>query len=282
MRSISRSSAVVALVPAWQSAGFIQPTLDCLSAQTYANLKVIISVDLCDDGTHAICLAHAARDLRFQVIRQERRLGYVGNCNFLLDQTDADYVLLAFHDDILAPTYVARLAEVLDARPEVVLSFSDVQLTHANGQQEHWEYSHLEGVQQRAQRGLLVARGENMWWVPNRGLFRLNDARRIKGLKTHGAGEFSADWPWLFHMSLLGEFARVPQTLCFKFYKSGSLSRSWKNSKRQHFWVRIACIRELWISELSIEEKLMMTVHCVRWISWTLARRSSEVVKPDR
>ena len=278
----SMSSAVAALVPAWQSAGFIQPTLDCLSAQTYSNFKVIVSVDLCDDDTYAVCLAHASLDPRFQVVRQERRLGYVGNCNFLLDQIDADYVLFAFHDDILAPTYIACLAELLDARPEVVLSFSDVHLTHADGRQEHWEYSQLEGVRERARRGLMVARGDDKWWVPKRGLFRLNDARRINGLKTHGAGEFWADWPWLFHMSLLGEFARVPQTLCYKFYQSGSLSRSWKYSKQQEFWVRVACMRELWTSELSIKEKLMMTVHFVKWIRWTLARRFTPVVEPDQ
>lgn len=264
--SISASSAVAALVPAWQCASFVQATLDSLSAQTYGNLKVVVSVDLSADATHAICLAHAARDPRFQVVQQERRLGYVGNCNFLLDQADADYVLFAFHDDLLEPDYVSQLAAVLDTRPEVVLSYSDVQLTHTNGNQEHWVFSELEGVRERVQRGMIMLRGDNRWWVPNRGLFRLRDARRINGLKTHGAGEFSADWPWLFHMSLLGQFARVPHTLCRKFYKPGSLSRGWEFSKRQYFEVRAATMRELWNSELSSEEKLMLTGPLANWL----------------
>lgn len=246
----------VALVPAWQSAGFIQATLDSLSAQTYRNLRVIVSVDLSDDETHAICLAHASRDARFQVIRQEQRLGYVGNCNFLLAQTGADYALFAFHDDLLAPDYIARLAALLDARPGAVMAFSDVLLTHVDGRQEHWVFQELEGVADRVQRGMIMLKGNNKWWVPNRGLFRLREARRIGGLKTHGAGEFSADWPWLFHMSLLGEFARVPQTLCFKYYKPGSLSRSWAFTPRQGYEVRAACMRELWNSGLGTEEKL--------------------------
>ncbi len=193
-------------------------------------------------------------------------MGYVANCNFLLDQAEADYVLFAFHDDILAPEYIARLSAVLDARPEVVLSYSDVQLTHVNGLREHWEFSELEGVREPVRRGMIVLQGNNKWWVPNRGLFRLNDARRINGLKTHGAGEFSADWPWLFHMSLLGEFARVPQTLCHKFYKQGSLSRSWEFSKRQYFEVGAAIMRELWNSGLSSEEKLMLAVPLANWL----------------
>lgn len=259
MSADTPSRQVAALVPAWQSADFIQATLDCLSAQTYGNLRVIVSVDLCDDDTHAVCVAHARRDPRFQVVQQTQRLGYVGNCNFLLGQSEADYVLFAFHDDILAPDYIATLASELDRRPEAVMAFTDVQLTHVDGRQEHWVFKELEGMSDRVQRALTVLRGDNMWWVPNRGLFRLQTARGINGLKTHDAGEFSVDWPWLFHMSMLGEFVRVPRTLCFKYYKPGSLSRSWAFSLRQHHEVRAACMRELWNSCLTTAEKLRIT-----------------------
>ncbi len=266
MSKFASKSSVAALVPAWQSADFIQATLDCLSAQTHVNLEVIVSVDLCDDGTYEVCLAHAARDPRFRVSRQDRRLGYVGNCNFLLEQARADYVLFAFHDDVVAPDYVERLAALLDARPEVVLSYSDVLLTDVDGRQEHWEFTALEGLEHPVQRGHLMFRGVNKWWVPNRGLFRLARARGIGGLKTHGAGEFSADWPWLFHMSLLGQFARVPATLCHKFYKPGSLSRSWEHSKRQRLEARAALMRELWSSELSTREKIALAGPWTHWL----------------
>lgn len=259
--------SVTAMLPAWQSAEFIQPTLDCLSAQTFGNLQVIVSVDLCDDGTAEICEAHARRDPRFRVVRQPQRLGYVGNCNALLNLARSDYALFAFHDDILAPEYVAALAAVLDDRPEVVVSFSDVHLTHADGREEHWEFSALEGMRSRVRRGLVMLDGRQKWWVPNRGVFRLATVRAIRGLKTHGAGEFSADWPWLFHMSLLGEFARVPRTLCHKFYKTGSLSRTWAYTPEQGFEVRCSCMRELWNSGLSGKEKLAVAVPLIRLLA---------------
>jgi len=266
MQPSSKPSKVAALVPAWQSSAFIQATLDCLSAQTYPHLEFIVSVDECSDSTYEICMAHAQRDPRFRVILQPHRLGYVGNCNFLLDQTDADYVLFAFHDDILKPEYIKLLAEVLDMRPEVVMSYSDVHLTNTDGTQEHWIFTELEGVRDPVQRGALVMSGSNKWWVPNRGLFRLNQARQINGLKTHRAGEFSADWPWLFHMSLLGEFARIPQTLCYKYYKPGSLSRSWEFSKRQRYEVYAAIMREIWISNLTTEQKMTLASPLARWL----------------
>ena len=257
---------VTALLPAYQASEFIQPTLDSLSAQTCSDFTVIVSVDVCEDDTHAICMKHSAQDPRFRVIRQQQRLGYAGNCNFLLGQAASDYVLFAFHDDILLPTYVEKLCEMLDRRPEVVLGYSDVLLTHVNGRTEHWVYAALEGIHDRTQRGLRVLSRNGKWWVPNRGVFRRQRATGIQGIKTHGAGEFSADWPWLFHMSLLGEFARVPETLVHKFYMPGSLSRSWEFSKHQNYEVSASCMRELWNSELSTHEKLRLAVPLTNWL----------------
>lgn len=264
----NQSAKIEALLPAWKAAEFIQPTLDSLSSQTSSDFTVCVSVDLSDDNdeTYDICKRHAERDSRFRVIRQGRRLGYAGNCNFLMDQSKAEYVMLAFHDDILAPSYFEKLAAALDAHPKAVLSYSDVDLTHADGRREHWVYTALDGLTSPVERGFKVMMAQGKWWVPNRGMFRLKLARTIGGIKTHGAGEFSVDWPWMFHMSLLGEFIRVPETLCFKFYKPGSLSRSWAFSKEQFFEVGAANMRELWNSELTTEEKLKLSVPLTNWL----------------
>jgi glycosyltransferase involved in cell wall biosynthesis len=255
-----KQTKVTALVPAYQAVDFIQETLDSLSAQTHENFDVIISVDLCDDDTYAICQKHCSRDSRFSVFKQEKRLGYVGNCNFLLSQADADYVLFAFHDDILAPEYMEKLCAVLDDRSEVIMAYSDVLLTWANGNTKHWKYKEMDGLKNRVQRGLKVLWKVGYWWVPNRGVFRLHEARSINGMKTRSAGEISPDLPWLFHMSLLGMFVRVPETLCFKYYKPDSLSRNWAFSNAQFYAVSVACVRELWNSVLSTPEKIRMTV----------------------
>ncbi|MBM68659.1 MAG: hypothetical protein CME43_04180 [Haliea sp.] len=260
------SSSVCALLPAWQAAEFIQPTLESLSAQTYRNFRVIVSVDQCTDDTAELCRAHAEGDPRFRVVQQSERLGYVGNCNALLQLADSDYAMFAFHDDIIAPTYIERLAAALDGDPEAVVSFSDVHLTHTDGREEHWVLSELEGIANPAERGHLMLAGGLKWWVPNRGVFRLSMARQIGGLKLHGAGEFSTDWPWLFHMSLLGKFLRVPETLCFKYYKPGSLSRSWAFTPEQRFEVLCACLRELWNANISSTAKLDIAVPLVQYL----------------
>jgi len=248
-------SSITALVPAYQSAEFIERTLDSLAQQTYDNFNVIISVDLCDDNTFEVCSQYCLKDARFSVFQQNERLKYVGNCNFLLDHTDADYVLFAFHDDILDSSYIEKLSLILDNNSEMIMAFSDVSLTTLEGESEYWEYTELENIKDRVKRGLTMLSRKALWSVPNRGIFRLDRARKIQGLKTHAAGEFSTDWPWLFHMSLLGQFQRVPEILCYKFFQKGSLSRSWAFSQEQWYEVTLACLREIKISPLSILEK---------------------------
>ena len=139
-------STVTALLPAWQSADFIQATLDCVSAQTYDHLEVIVSVDLCDDGTYDVCAAHAAKDPRFRVVQQTERMGYVGNCNYLLGAANSDYAMLTFHDDLLAPDYTAKLVEALDGNPNAVMAYSDLCLTWDDGRKENLSFSALQGV----------------------------------------------------------------------------------------------------------------------------------------
>jgi glycosyltransferase involved in cell wall biosynthesis len=250
-----KPSTVTALVPAYNASGFIQDTLQSLSAQTCQNFDVLVSVDASDDDTAEVCFAYAKKDPRFKIFQQPHRLGWVGNSNFLLQQATADHVLFAFHDDILAVDYAEKLSALLDNHPETVLAYSDVALTHEDGEQEHWVYTALDGVLERTRRGLTLLKREGMWWVPNRGVFRLARARQIGGLKFHGAGGFSADWPWLLHMSLLGQFRRVPEVLCFKFYKPGSLSRRWEFSNQQWIEVAKSCLREIRNSELTTKEK---------------------------
>lgn len=254
----NKQTRVTALLPAYQAADFIQPTLDSLSAQTRGNFDVIVSVDLCEDDTYAVCRAHAERDSRFKVVRQGQRMGYVDNCNFLLGEADADYVLFAFHDDLLEPTYIEKLCEVLDSRPEVILSFSDLLLTEIDGTHKNLAFTGLDGIKDPVQRGIAMLARDVHWWIPNRGIFRLQASKKIRGIKTHGAGDFSPDKPWLFHMSLLGEFARVPETLCHKFFKPGSLSKTWAFTREQRYEVTAACMRELWNSQLSTDAKLRL------------------------
>ena len=218
---------VVALVPAWRAAGFIEPVLEALAAQRHPNLEILVSDDASPDDTAAICERIQQRDPRFRLIRQPRNLGWVGNVNALLAEARGDYLVFAFHDDVLEPDYVERCVAALEASPACILAFSDIALVQAGGGREFKSYAVLDGVTSRVRRARAIASQRGSWYIPNRGVFRARAAAEIGGLRRHAAGEFSADWPWLLHMSLLGGFLRIPEPLVTKIYQPESLSRGW-------------------------------------------------------
>ncbi len=229
---------VLALVPTWKASAFIETTLDALAAQTCPGLAFLVSDDASPDETAAICEHRAARDPRFHVIRQPRNLGWTGNVNALLAEANADYLLFAFQDDLPEPTYVAKCVAALEADRDAVMAFSDIRLVRQDGSVEERSYARLDGVRDRIERARRIARHEGAWWIPNRGVFRASAAREIGGLRRHAAGEFSADWPWLLEMSLLGSFIRIPERLVTKIYLPTSLSRTWRFGARQ--WAAVA------------------------------------------
>jgi glycosyltransferase involved in cell wall biosynthesis len=256
----------VALVPAWRSAAFIQETLASLAAQSYPNLHILISDDASPDHTAQICEEFAAQRENTRVIRQPRNLGWVDNVNALLAAAEGDYFFFAFHDDVLKPMYVERLANALTENPAAVISFSDLETHHLDGTIEMQEYTLLEGITEARARGRQVLSRDGTWWAPNRGLFRASTARKIGGMRKHVAGECSADLPWLLRLALVGEFVRVPEALVVKRFTQQSLSRSWQHNGWQRFGLHCACIQAIGRAGLPLADELHLQLYVLQ--SW--------------
>ena len=144
--SDSRKAKVVALLPAWNAQGFIGATLQSLAAQSWPNFEVLVSVDKSTDDTGPICRRFAENDNRFQVIEQKERLGWIGNVNALLSAVEADYLLIAYHDDVLHPDHVTTLAPLLDARPHAVIAYGDIRAHYLTGEIVERAYPEIDGV----------------------------------------------------------------------------------------------------------------------------------------
>ena len=246
------------LMPAFNSELFIEPTLNSIRDQTYKNFRVCISVDKSNDQTLAKCIDYAKKDLRFHVIEQSNRLGWVKNSNFLLDKVEAPFAVFAFHDDTYQSTYFEKLINSLTANNTAVNAFSDTLCTLPDGTVEHWIYSELDDINDPFVRSMRILERRHKWWVPFRGIFRSSVAAKINGLKAHESGEFMSDLPWLFHMSLYGNFVRIPETLCFKYYKPSSLSIGWTHTYKAEYDVLASCMRELWLADIPVQLKLKL------------------------
>jgi glycosyltransferase involved in cell wall biosynthesis len=278
MSSGERQPRVLALVPTWNAAGFLDRTLDALAAQTCAGLEFLVSDDASADETAAIGERRAAADPRFRVVRQPRNLGWVGNVNALLREAArdgrADYLLFAFQDDLPEPTYVEKCVAALEADPSAVMAFSDIVLVRQDGSVEERSFPALDGVTDRIERARRIARHQGAWWIPNRGVFRASAAEAIGGLRRHREGEFSADWPWLLEMSLLGKFVRIPEKLVTKIYLPTSLSRSWRFGARQWAAVAASAMKAVSRRRLPPSDSLRLRAAIAGFV-WKQIRRSA-------
>ncbi|HEV7915790.1 MAG TPA: glycosyltransferase family A protein [Albitalea sp.] len=255
MNRASARPRVIACLPAWNAAAFIEPVLQSLDAQTYPNLQVLVSDDASTDTTGAICEAFARGRPRFVVHRQVVNRGWIGNVNWMLREADGVYLFFAFHDDPLEPRYVERLVEALEAAPDAVLAFTDITIDLRSAELDlvsQWCFTDLDGVGSARERLRVMTRMEGHWWIPNRGLFRQSAARRVGGLRRHLAGEHAADWPWLLHLCLLGRFVRVPEPLVRKVWRDGGLSKSWRWNPATRFAVTLAAGREIVRADLPL------------------------------
>lgn len=91
--------------------------------QTWADVEVIVSDDSPHDDLRA--LVAGFRDPRLRYRRNAPALGVAANHWALFGEARGEYVTVLNHDDWRAPTFVERLAHVLQREPDVVLAFCD-------------------------------------------------------------------------------------------------------------------------------------------------------------
>jgi succinoglycan biosynthesis protein ExoO len=97
-------------------AAFIAEAVRSVLDQTFAELELILIDDASSDDSVARAQAVAAGDPRLVVIALERNLGPGGARNRGLDRARGDWIAVVDSDDVLAPTRLAHLLALAEAR----------------------------------------------------------------------------------------------------------------------------------------------------------------------
>ena len=121
-----RTPLVSVGLPVRNGADGLPRVLDGLTAQTYANLEIIISDNASTDDTERICRDYAARDARITYLRQPQLLPVLGNWRVTVDRARGDLFMFAAHDDFRSLNYVETLVGAFRDHPGASLAFSDV------------------------------------------------------------------------------------------------------------------------------------------------------------
>ena len=225
-------STLTVCVPVFNAAAFLADTLDTITAQTFTDFKVLISLDRSEDDSEAICRRYLT-DRRFELIVQPRRLGWVGNVNALIDRVDTPFFCIMPHDDLLAPQYLAEIYALAASDPAIACAFSDM----AGIRGRH----HLMFVQDEI-RGTPIERATDFLLnhfnsVAFRGIIRRHGPDDRPHLPTGLRGDFAADTVWVMRLALRGELRRLPVALYTKRLLKSSVLNTWSRSTRAEMLV---------------------------------------------
>jgi glycosyltransferase involved in cell wall biosynthesis len=199
-------------LPVFNGERFVAEALDSLLAQSFADFEIIISDNASTDATEEICRARAHRDARVHYSRLDANLGAAANFNRVFDAARGQYFKWAAHDDLIAPTWLARSVEVLDEDPSAVLCRSCVSTIDENGVLVRHDDRGLPNVSdERA-----PVRFRDLVLIDHMcndvfGLIRSSALRRTRRL----GGYIASDRVLLAELGLLGRFRTIPEPLFF-------------------------------------------------------------------
>jgi glycosyltransferase involved in cell wall biosynthesis len=224
-------------VPVYNGENYLAEALDSLLAQTFTDFEIIITDNASTDGTEAIGRAYAERDPRVRYVRNAENLGAAGNFNYGFSLARGRYFKWAAHDDIIAPDFLQKCVDVLDAEPDVVLAYPLVTFIGNEGESlarfdqrlavgqvaasdRLAHYLRYQGQgRELDERGVPLEKKQTRWpqFSPVFGLMRTDILR-----KTIQIGDFiSSDRVLLAELALYGAFYEIMEYLLFIRFHMG-------------------------------------------------------------
>ena len=131
---MSQSPPLVSIgLPTCNRAHLLETAVRSLLAQDYPNLEIIISDNVSDDATPALCERLQREDARIRHVRQPARVPAMANFKNALIQARGPLFLWASDDDLWEPTFVTTLFKMLEDNPSLVLAMCETQYRLSSG-----------------------------------------------------------------------------------------------------------------------------------------------------
>jgi hypothetical protein len=110
-------------VPCYNYGRFLGQCVNSVLGQAGVDVRVLIIDDASADDTAEVAAALAKQDPRVTVFRHGVNKGHINTYNEGIEWASADYMLLLSADDYLLPGALSRATDLMDAHPEVGLTF---------------------------------------------------------------------------------------------------------------------------------------------------------------
>jgi glycosyltransferase involved in cell wall biosynthesis len=114
-------------IPTYNRAAGLKKTLECITAQSYRNLEIIVS-DNCSPGleTENIVKEFQKNDTRVQYFRHDANMGVAKNFDFVLKKANGTFFMWASDDDEWNGEFVKTCVSILLRHEEVGMAFCNI------------------------------------------------------------------------------------------------------------------------------------------------------------
>jgi glycosyltransferase involved in cell wall biosynthesis len=224
-------------MPLYNAEQYLEETMETILSQTFSDFELIISDNASTDRTDQICRSYAARDSRIRYDRNLQNMGAAYNYNKVFLLARGKYFKHAAHDDLLAPTYLERLVEVLDREPGVVLAYPRCQVIDENGAPlsnapETMELRSRQTTPHERFRAYIPRGNPQRMCDPIFGLFRTEMFGRTGMIGSY----IAADAILLGETALHGEIEEVPEVLFLERWHAGGSVRANPTLDDRYAW----------------------------------------------
>lgn len=120
--TLSNPPPVSICIPTYNGAKWLRECLDSATAQSYADVEILVVDDASTDDTAEV--ARSVGDERVRVVVSERNRGLVGNWNECLRLARGEFIKFLFQDDTLHPLCVEKMLGMMLAQPLAGLVFA--------------------------------------------------------------------------------------------------------------------------------------------------------------
>jgi glycosyltransferase involved in cell wall biosynthesis len=117
---MSRPRVSVCL-PVFRGQKFLHLAIESVITQTFSDFEFLIADDCSDDASVGIIESYAQKDPRIKYWRHRERMGLFQNYNFLLRNSNAEYIKPFAQDDRLHSECISRYVAVLDSSKQIAL-----------------------------------------------------------------------------------------------------------------------------------------------------------------
>jgi glycosyltransferase involved in cell wall biosynthesis len=116
-------------MPTYNQENLVAESIESVLNQSYDNWELIIGDDCSTDKTYEILKSYEKRfPNKIKAYRNEKNFGITANCNKLLKRCIGKYIAFTAGDDLFLPNKVLLQVKHMEANPQCLVSYHDVEI----------------------------------------------------------------------------------------------------------------------------------------------------------